>query len=48
MAFRILDEDVEITGVQASIDTMHLAKGIDFRAVVVVAYEDAVHSVARA
>jgi superfamily I DNA/RNA helicase len=37
---KILDENVEVTVGQASIGTMHLAKGLEFRAVVVMACDD--------
>ncbi len=40
MAFKILDEHVETTGGHVSISTMHLAKGLEFRAVVVMACDD--------
>jgi mRNA-degrading endonuclease RelE of RelBE toxin-antitoxin system len=40
MAFKILDEHVETTRGQVSICTMHLAKGLEFRAVVVMACDD--------
>ena len=42
MACRILDEHVETTSGQVSICTMHLAKGLEFRAVVVMACDDEV------
>jgi ATP-dependent exoDNAse (exonuclease V) beta subunit len=35
LAFKILDEHVETTSSHVSISTMHLAKGLEFRAVVV-------------
>jgi hypothetical protein len=38
--FKILDETVETTSGQVSISTMHLAKGLEFRAVVVMACDD--------
>lgn len=38
--FRILDEHVETTGGYVSISTMHLAKGLEFRAVIVMACDD--------
>lgn len=38
--FRVLDEHVETTSGHASISTMHLAKGLEFRAVVVMACDD--------
>jgi superfamily I DNA/RNA helicase len=40
LAFKILDEKVETTGGFVSISTMHLAKGLEFRAVVVMACDD--------
>ena len=40
LAFRILDENVETTSGHVSISTMHLAKGLEFRAVVVMACDD--------
>src|SRR4029077_13795442 len=40
MAFKILDEHVETTSGQISIGTMHLAKGLEFRAVAVMACDD--------
>jgi hypothetical protein len=42
LPFRILDEKVEPVGNNASISTMHLAKGLEFRAVVVMACDDEV------
>jgi mRNA-degrading endonuclease RelE of RelBE toxin-antitoxin system len=42
LPFRILDEHVETTSGQVSISTMHLAKGLEFRAVVVMACDDEV------
>jgi len=38
--FKILDENVETTSGQVSVSTMHLAKGLEFRAVVVMACDD--------
>ena len=38
--FKTLDEHVETTGGQISIGAMHLAKGLEFRAVVVMACDD--------
>jgi hypothetical protein len=38
--FRVLDENVETVSGQISIGTMHLAKGLEFRAVVVMACDD--------
>jgi superfamily I DNA/RNA helicase len=40
MAFTVLDEHVETTSGSVSIGTMHLAKGLEFRAVVVMACDD--------
>ncbi len=40
MAFNILDEHVETASGHVSISTMHLAKGLEFRAVVVMACDD--------
>lgn len=40
--FKILDENVEGTSTYASISTMHLAKGLEFRAVIVMACDDEV------
>lgn len=40
--FRLLDENVETVSGQISIATMHLAKGLEFRAVVVMACDDEV------
>ncbi|MBM3506045.1 MAG: DNA helicase [Alphaproteobacteria bacterium] len=40
MNFKILDENVETAGGYVSIGTMHLAKGLEFRAVVVMACDD--------
>jgi superfamily I DNA/RNA helicase len=37
---RLLDEHVETTPGEASLCTMHLAKGLEFRAVVVMACDD--------
>lgn len=42
LAFKILDEKVETTSGRVSISTMHLAKGLEFRAVVVMACDDEV------
>lgn len=42
MPFRVLDEHVETSNGQASVCTMHLAKGLEFRAVVVMACDDEV------
>jgi mRNA-degrading endonuclease RelE of RelBE toxin-antitoxin system len=40
LAFKILDEHVETVSGHVSISTMHLAKGLEFRAVVVMACDD--------
>jgi len=40
LAFKILDEHVETSSGQVSISTMHLAKGLEFRAVAVMACDD--------
>src|SRR2546427_3014925 len=40
--FKILDEHVETTSGHVSIGTMHLAKGLEFRAVAVMACDDEV------
>jgi mRNA-degrading endonuclease RelE of RelBE toxin-antitoxin system len=40
LAFKILDEHVETASGHVSISTMHLAKGLEFRAVVVMACDD--------
>lgn len=40
MAFKTLDEHVETASGHVSISTMHLAKGLEFRAVVVMACDD--------
>jgi mRNA-degrading endonuclease RelE of RelBE toxin-antitoxin system len=42
MAFKVLDEHVETASGYVSISTMHLAKGLEFRAVVVMACDDEV------
>ena len=42
MAFKVLDEQVATTSGHVSISTMHLAKGLEFRAVVVMACDDEV------
>ena len=38
--FKVLDENVDTTSGHISISTMHLAKGLEFRAVVVMACDD--------
>ena len=40
--YRVLDENVETTSGHISVSTMHLAKGLEFRAVVVMACDDEV------
>ena len=40
LPFKVLDENVETTDGHVSISTMHLAKGLEFRAVVVMACDD--------
>jgi len=40
LQFKTLDENVETTSGRISISTMHLAKGLEFRAVVVMACDD--------
>ena len=40
LPFKVLDEDVETTSGHVSVSTMHLAKGLEFRAVVVMACDD--------
>jgi mRNA-degrading endonuclease RelE of RelBE toxin-antitoxin system len=40
LPFKVLDENVETTSGHVSIGTMHLAKGLEFRAVVVMACDD--------
>jgi len=40
LTFKVLDEHVETVSGQVSISTMHLAKGLEFRAVVVMACDD--------
>ena len=42
LAFKVLDEHVETSSGHVSICTMHLAKGLEFRAVVVMACDDEV------
>lgn len=42
MSFRVLDEHVETTSGKVSVCTMHLAKGLEFRAVAVMACDDEV------
>jgi superfamily I DNA/RNA helicase len=40
LPFKVLDEHVETTSGYVSLSTMHLAKGLEFRAVVVMACDD--------
>ena len=40
IAFKVLDDNVETTSGHISISTMHLAKGLEFRAVAVMACDD--------
>jgi hypothetical protein len=42
LAFRVLDEDVEIVSDFVSVCSMHLAKGLEFRVVAVIACDDEV------
>ncbi len=42
LAYKVLDQNVETTGGRVSVSTMHLAKGLEFRAVVVMACDDEV------
>lgn len=42
LGFKVLDEHAETTGDQVSVGTMHMAKGMEFRAVAVMACEDEV------
>ncbi len=42
LPFKVLDDYVETTSGQISVSTMHLAKGLEFRAVVVMACDDEV------
>ena len=42
MPYKVLDDNVETTNGYVSISTMHLAKGLEFRAVVVMACDDEV------
>ena len=42
LPFKVLDENVETTSGQAAVSTMHLAKGLEFRAVAVMACDDEV------
>jgi superfamily I DNA/RNA helicase len=40
LPYKVLDDNVETTSGRASISTMHLAKGLEFRTVVVMACDD--------
>ena len=42
MPYKVLNEDIETTSGHVSISTMHLAKGLEFRAVAVMACDDEV------
>jgi mRNA-degrading endonuclease RelE of RelBE toxin-antitoxin system len=42
LSFKVLDESVETTSGHVSVSTMHLAKGLEFRAVAVMACDDEV------
>lgn len=42
LSYRVLDEHLQTTSGQVSIGTMHLAKGLEFRAVAVIACDDEV------
>lgn len=42
LPFRVLDERMEIPSAEVSVSTMHLAKGLEFRAVAVMACDDEV------
>ena len=42
LPFKVLDENVETTSGRVAISTMHLAKGLEFRAVAVMACDDEV------
>jgi superfamily I DNA/RNA helicase len=42
LSYKVLDENVETKSGNVSISTMHLAKGLEFRAVVVMACDDEV------
>ncbi len=42
ISYKILDENVETTPAHVSVATMHLAKGLEFRAVAVMACDDEV------
>lgn len=40
MAYKVLDDEVEITSGHISISTMHLAKGLEYHAVALMACDD--------
>ncbi len=42
LPFKVLDESLEMSGGHVSVGTMHLAKGLEFRAVVVMGCDDEV------
>ena len=42
LVYKVLDDNVEVTSGHVSISTMHLAKGLEFRSVVVMACDDEV------
>lgn len=42
LSYKILDENIETSSRHVSLSTMHLAKGMEFRAVVVMACDDEV------
>jgi superfamily I DNA/RNA helicase len=42
LPFKVLDENVKTTSAYTSVSTLHLAKGLEFRAVVVIACDDEV------
>jgi len=42
LPFKVIDENIEIEGICVSISTMHLAKGLEFKAVVVMCCNDEV------
>ncbi len=41
-SYKVLDENVETTSGHVSVSTMHLAKGMEFRAIIVMACDDEV------
>jgi len=42
MNYKVLDNDIETTAGHVSVSTMHLAKGLEFRAVAIMACDDEV------